>query len=45
MMPLSISNFEGNEEKYVIDSVRQGWVSSGGAYVGIFEKRLQNMLG
>ena len=30
-IPLSIPNFEGNEEKYVLDAVHQGWVSTGGA--------------
>jgi perosamine synthetase len=39
-IPLSIPNFEGNEEKYVADAVGQGWVSTGGAYVGELEKRI-----
>lgn len=39
-IPLSIPNFEGNEEKYVLDAVRQGWVSTGGAYITKFEKQL-----
>lgn len=38
MIPLSIPNFEGNEEKYVQDAVSQGWVSTGGAYVDKLEK-------
>lgn len=38
MIPLSVPNFEGNEEKYVLDAVSQGWVSTGGAYVDRFEK-------
>ncbi len=33
MIPLSIPNFEGNEETYVLDAVREGWVSTGGAYI------------
>lgn len=40
MIPLSIPNFEGNEEKYVLDAVSQGWVSTGGAYVDTLEKKL-----
>ena len=32
-IPLSVPNFEGNEQKYVNDAVQQGWVSTGGAYV------------
>lgn len=40
MIPLSIPNFEGNEEKYVADAVGQGWVSTGGAYVDTLEKNI-----
>lgn len=39
-IPLSVPNFEGNEEKYVADAVGQGWVSTGGAYVDALEKRI-----
>ncbi len=39
-IPLSIPNFEGNEKKYVIDAVEQGWVSTGGAYITELEKKL-----
>lgn len=40
MIPLSVPNFEGNELKYVTDAVAQGWVSTGGAYINEFEKKL-----
>lgn len=40
MIPLSVPNFEGNEEKYVIDAVSQGWVSTGGAYVQDMEEKI-----
>ena len=43
-IPLSIPNFEGNEEKYVLDAVHQGWVSTGGAYISMFEKQLAEFL-
>lgn len=43
-IPLSIPNFEGNEEKYVLDAVHQGWVSTGGAYIAAFEKHLAEFL-
>ena len=33
MIPLSIPNFEGNEEIYVKQAVEQGWVSTAGAYI------------
>lgn len=39
-IPLSVPNFEGNEEKYVADAVGQGWVSTGGAYVDTLEKKI-----
>lgn len=39
-IPLSVPNFEGNEEKYVADAVGQGWVSTGGAYVDALEKNI-----
>lgn len=43
-IPLSIPNFEGNEEKYVLDAVRQGWVSTGGAYITQLEEMLADFL-
>lgn len=43
-IPLSIPNFEGNEEKYVLDAVHQGWVSTGGAYIVQFEEKLAAFL-
>lgn len=43
-IPLSVPNFEGNEEKYVLDAVHQGWVSTGGAYISQFEKQLAEFL-
>lgn len=44
-IPLSIPNFEGNESKYVLDAVEQGWVSTGGAYISRFEEMLRKYLG
>ena len=44
MIPLSVPNFEGNEEAYVLNAVREGWVSTGGAYITEFEKRLAGFL-
>lgn len=43
-IPLSIPNFEGNEETYVLDAVRQGWVSTGGAYITKLEGMLRDFL-
>lgn len=45
MIPLSVPNFEGNELKYVLDAVGQGWVSSGGAYVDDLEKQIADYVG
>lgn len=45
MIPLSVPNFEGNETKYVLDAVGQGWVSSGGAYVSSLEKKIAEYVG
>ncbi len=43
-IPLSIPNFEGNEQKYVDDALQQGWVSTGGAYVTRLEQNLAGFL-
>lgn len=43
-IPLSIPNFEGNEKKYVLDAVEQGWVSTGGAYITMLENKLAEYL-
>lgn len=43
-IPLSIPNFEGNEEKYVLDAVAQGWVSTGGAYINRLEEQLAEFI-
>lgn len=43
-IPLSIPNFEGNEQKYVLDAVDQGWVSTGGAYINKLEKMLADFI-
>lgn len=43
-IPLSIPNFEGNEKKYVMDAVEQGWVSTGGEYIKRLEKMLEDYL-
>lgn len=38
-IPLSIPNFEGNEQKYVDEAIAQGWVSTGGAYITRLEEQ------
>ena len=44
MIPLSIPNFSGNEKKYVVDALEQGWVSTGGAYIIQFEKKIADYI-
>ncbi len=39
-IPLSIPNFEGNEEKYVVDAIASTFVSTAGGYVSRMEKDL-----
>lgn len=43
-IPLSIPNFEGNEEEYVNNAVAQGWVSTGGPYISELETMLAAFL-
>lgn len=44
MIPLSIPNFEGNEDKYVLEAVKQGWVSTAGAYIIQLEEKMAEFL-
>ena len=44
-IPLSIPNFEGNEEKYVVDAIKSTFVSTVGGYVSRMEKELAAYLG
>ena len=43
-IPLSIPNFEGNEEKYVVDAIASTFVSTVGGYVTRMEKGLASFL-
>lgn len=43
-IPLAVPNFEGNEKKYVNDALDQGWVSTGGAYITLLEKKMAEFL-
>ncbi len=44
IIPLAIPNFEGNEEKYVVDAIASTFVSTVGGYVSRFEKELAAFL-
>lgn len=43
-IPLSIPNFEGNEEKYVSDAIKSTFVSTVGGYVSMMEEKLAEFL-
>lgn len=43
-IPLSIPNLQGNERIYADDALKQGWVSTGGAYITEFERKLADFL-
>lgn len=43
-IPLSVPNLQGNERKYTDDAIRQGWVSTGGAYITKMEQALAEFL-
>lgn len=43
-IPLSVPNFEGNEQKYVDEAVKTEWVSTGGAYITKMEEQLGKFL-
>lgn len=45
LVPLHEPTFKGNEEQYVVDCIRTGWVSSVGKYVDEFEKKLEEFTG
>ncbi len=44
LIPLSIPNFEGNEEKYVVDAIASTYVSTVGGYVSRLENELASFL-
>lgn len=44
-IPLSVPNIKGNELEYVTQAVKDEWVSTGGSYIGTFEKNISTYLG
>ena len=44
-VPLHAPSFTGNEEKYVAECIKTGWVSSVGSYVDLFEEKLAEYTG
>lgn len=44
-IPLSVPNVCGNEQKYVDEALRDGWISSVGSYVNKFEEKVAEYVG
>lgn len=44
-VPVNEPLFEGNEEAYLLECLRSGWVSSEGPFVGRFEEAMANQVG
>lgn len=44
MIALSIPNLSGNEKKYVMEALDQGWVSTAGVFVNRFEEEIAEYL-
>jgi perosamine synthetase len=45
MIPVCEPFLDGNEERYILDAVRTGWISSSGKYVEKFEKAFAEFCG
>jgi perosamine synthetase len=45
MIPLSVPNFSGSEREYVLKAIEAEWVSTGGEYVQLLEKKIAQYLG
>ena len=45
MIELSVPSFIGKEKKYLLDCIKSSWVSSGGKYVDLFEKKIKKITG
>ena len=45
MIPVNEPILDGNEEKYLVDCIRSGWISSEGPFVQEFEKRFAARVG
>lgn len=43
-IPLSVPNVKGNEKKYVMQALEEEWVSTAGAYIIEFEKKISEYL-
>jgi len=44
-IPVNVPLLDGNEEKYLIECIRTGWISSEGPFVKQFEKKFSDFIG
>lgn len=44
-IPVNEPLLDGNEEKYLIECIRTGWISSEGPFVSQFEEQLSTRMG
>lgn len=44
LIPLSVPNLKGREKEYVLDVIEQEWVSTGGSYIDLLEKKMAEYL-
>ena len=44
-IPVNTPLLDGNEEKYLVECIRTGWISSEGPFVKRFEEQLANRVG
>jgi perosamine synthetase len=44
-IPVNTPSFSGNEEKYLLDCIRTGWISSEGPFIKEFEDRFSSYIG
>jgi dTDP-4-amino-4,6-dideoxygalactose transaminase len=45
MIPVNEPQLNGNEEKYLIECIRTGWISSEGPFIKKFEEQLADPMG
>ena len=45
MIPQNVPLIDGNEEKYLLDCIRSGWISAQGKYVQLFEQNFAELCG
>jgi perosamine synthetase len=44
-IPVCTPTLEGNEQKYVLETLETNWISSSGRFIGDFENKFANYIG